>query len=223
MTIRKTLRNIVSKNKKLFNPRMLISILLGTAICSFGAYNIHQQTNITEGGVLGLILLLNHWTGIKPSILSPLLDILAYIFAFKYLGKDFLKISLVATLSLSGFFRLWEQFPPVLPNLSPYPLVAAIIGGIFIGSGCGLIILQGGGGAGDDALALTIAKITQCRISQAYLATDIVVLTLSLTYIPLNRIVFSFVTAIVSSLLIEFIQKFGHKQNNNMSTPDEVV
>ena len=50
--------------------KKLAIILLGTAISSFGMYNIHQQTNITEGGVLGMILLLNHWFGISPSLLT---------------------------------------------------------------------------------------------------------------------------------------------------------
>ena len=28
-------------------------IMLGAMICSFGIHNIHQQTGITEGGVIG--------------------------------------------------------------------------------------------------------------------------------------------------------------------------
>lgn len=214
MLIKKRINNFLEKNRRLFTPTKLMAILLGTAIGSFGVYNIHQQTNITEGGVLGFILLLNHWTGIPPSVLSPLLDILAYTLAFKYLGKDFLKVSIVATLSLASFFKLWEQFPPILPNLSAHPLIAAIVGAIFVGVGCGLIIRQGISGAGDDALALTISKIAHCRISRAYLTTDIIVLSLSLTYIPLHRIVFSLVTVILSSFLVEFIQNFRRKQSD---------
>ncbi len=218
MSVKKILNNIADKNRKLVTPGKLLVILLGTVIGSFGLYNIHQQANITEGGVLGLILLLHHWTEISTSILAPVLDGLCYAFAFKYLGKDFLKVSLVATLSLAGFFRLWEQFPPMLPDLSAYPLAAAIVGGIFIGTGTGLIIRQGGSGAGDDALALTISKVTRCRISHAYLATDITVLALSLTYISLRRIGFSLITVVISSMLIEFIKNFGRKQQLECTT-----
>lgn len=39
---------------------MVLSILLGTAITTFGIYNVHHQADITEGGILGLILLLNY-------------------------------------------------------------------------------------------------------------------------------------------------------------------
>lgn len=43
-------------------------ILLGSAILSFGLYNIHEQTQVTEGGVLGMTLLLQHWLGLSPAI-----------------------------------------------------------------------------------------------------------------------------------------------------------
>lgn len=206
---------LIDNNKGLLTLKGFGAILLGTAIGSFGIYNIHQQANITEGGVIGLILLLNNQLGLSPSLLTPILDILCYAIAFRYLGKDFIKVSSISTLSLAGFFRLWEQFPPVLPNLSPYPLVAAIAGGIFVGTGVGLIIRQGGSSGGDDALALIISKFTRCRLSKAYLATDIVVLSLSLLYIPLQRLVYSLVTVVISSLLIESVQKVGRKKEKS--------
>lgn len=196
-------------NKKAIKQTAVI--LLGTAITSFGLYNIHRQTSITEGGVLGMILLLDHWLHLSPSILSPVLDILCYVAAFRFLGKDFIKWSVVATVSLAGFFKIWELFPPVLPDLNPYPLAAALLGGAFVGIGVGLVIRQGGSCGGDDALALTISKVTGWRISRAYLVTDLTVLTLSLSYIPFRRIIFSLVTVTVSSLLIDFGQSFGKK------------
>lgn len=204
---------INSNVKKIsFNVKRLLFIVLGTAISSFGIYNIHRQTQITEGGVLGLILLLNNWTGISPALLTPILDILCYAFAFRYLGKDFIKISFISTLSLAGFFKLWELFPPVLPNLTEYSLVAAIAGGLFVGTGVGLIIGQGASSGGDDALALILSKLVHCRISRVYLATDITILLISLSYISLRRIAYSLVTVTVSSLMIEYVQRASQKK-----------
>ena len=80
-----------------------------------------------------------------------------------------------------------------------------------MGIGVGLVVRQGGSSGGDDALALAISKVTRIRLSRAYLATDITVLLLSLSYIPLRRIFFSLVTVTVSSLLIEYVQNLGRK------------
>ena len=38
----------------------LVSIF-GSAFLAFGLYNVHALSGVTEGGVLGLTLLLDHW------------------------------------------------------------------------------------------------------------------------------------------------------------------
>lgn len=183
-------------------------IIAGAMICTFGIHNIHQQTGITEGGVIGLMLLAEHWLGISPAYITPILDITCYLLAFKYLGGTFIKISVLSTLSVSIFYKVWELFPPMLPDLSAYPLLAAVLGGIFVGVGVGLIVRQGGSSGGDDALALTISHVTHWRLSRSYLFTDLVVLGLSLTYIPFSKIIFSVITVTLSSFLIDHIQNF---------------
>ena len=74
----KWLRNVLCSLRDEFPPRRLGMIALGAAIATFGLYNIHQRTGITEGGVLGLLLFVNHWTGLPASLVSPVLDLLCY-------------------------------------------------------------------------------------------------------------------------------------------------
>ncbi|MFU0826066.1 MAG: YitT family protein [Lachnoclostridium sp.] len=207
------IRRTIKKINQSFTPRRVISIIAGNAILAFGLHNIHEQAHITEGGVLGLILLLNHWFGISPGILSFLLDVLCYALSFKLLGKEFLKISAFSTLSLMFFFFLWEPFPSVFPRLVSHPLLSAVAGGIFVGLGAGLVIRQGGSTGGDDALALSISKLVGCRIFYAYLVTDVTVLLLSLTYIPLTRIGFSIVSVTISSSIIDFLKNLSPPEN----------
>ena len=188
--------------------RRMLLILLGAMIMTFGIQNIHHQVGITEGGVIGMMLLVDHWTGFSPAYITPVLDIACYILAFKYLGGQFIKISVLSTLSVSAFYKVWEQFPPMLPDLSGHPLAAALLGGVFVGIGVGMIVRQGGSSGGDDALALVISKVTRWRLSRAYLFTDFTVLALSLTYIPVGKIACSVVTVTVSSFLIDRVQDF---------------
>ena len=44
------------------------TLALGAAILAFGLYNVHSQSHITEGGVLGMTLLLEHWLGVSPAV-----------------------------------------------------------------------------------------------------------------------------------------------------------
>ena len=188
--------------------KKILLIFLGAMICTFGIHNIHQRTNITEGGVIGLMLLVEHWLKISPAYITSILDIICYLLAFKFSGGNFIKISIISTIFVSGFYKIWELFPPMLPDLSAHPLIAAVLGGIFVGAGVGLIVRQGGSSGGDDALALTISHISHWKLSRSYLFTDVTVLLLSLTYIPVMRIVFSLITVTISSYLIDWIKEY---------------
>ena len=189
--------------------RKILLILLGAMICTFGIHNIHQRTSITEGGVIGLMLFIEHWLKVSPAYITPILDIACYLLAFKFLGGRFIKISVISTFFVSLFYKFWELFPPMLPDLSERPLLAAVLGGMLVGVGVGLIVRQGGSSGGDDALALSIAHVLHWRLSRAYLFTDVAVLLLSLSYIPVLRIVFSLVTVTISSYLIDWVRAYG--------------
>lgn len=185
------------------------TIALGCAILTFGMHNIHQVVGITEGGVLGGILLLNHWFGIDASIASPVLDVVCYTVGLFVLGAGFLGWSAVSSVLLALFYALWESLPHMLPDLSAYPLVAAILGGVFVGVGAGLVVRCNASAGGDDALALSIHKVTGLKLARCYLFTDLSVLLLSLSYIPITKIVFSLVTVFISSPLIDFVVGLG--------------
>lgn len=180
-------------------------LLAGAAVLAFGLFNIHSRCRITEGGVLGMTLLLQYWLGLSPGISAPVLDISCYLLGLRFLGAGFLKWALAGSAAFSAFYNLFERVGYLLPDLGGRPLLAAVAGGLFVGVGVGLIVRAGGASGGDDALALVIAKVAKCPLSRAYLATDLTVLALSASYIPLAKIACSVVTVTISSFLIERI------------------
>ena len=179
---------------------------LGSAIQAFGLYNIHSISGVTEGGVLGLTLLLEHWFGISPSISGLVLNGACYALGFTLLGREFIFYSFIAGGGFSLFYAIFERFPPLWPQLAEMPLLAAVVGALFVGVGAGLSVRAGGASGGDDALAMCIAHVTGMGIQWAYLSTDLVVLGLSLTYIPLRRIGYSLLTVLISGQLIGLVQ-----------------
>ena len=195
--------------------RRFVLIVVGSGILTFGIHNIHQVVGITEGGVIGALLLANHWLGIPSSIVSPVLDILCYAVALRLLGAGFLGWSAVSSAFIAGFYAIWEQLPHLLPDLSDWPLVASVAGGLFVGVGAGLVVRGGASAGGDDALALSIQKVSGWRLSRCYLVTDLSVLLLSLSYIPVTSIVYSLITVFISSPLIDVIVGMGSDEPAN--------
>lgn len=190
---------------------VLVSVF-GSAFLAFGLYNVHSLSGVTEGGVLGLTLLLDHWFSISPSVSGAILNVLCYGLGWKLLGRRFLAYSFVSTASFSLSYKLYEQFPPLWPELAQLPLLAALIGAVFVGVGAGVCVRAGGAPGGDDALAMSVSHVTGWSIERVYLLSDLIVLLLSLSYIPVRRIGFSLLTVIASGQIIGLIQKIPKKK-----------
>ena len=183
--------------------------LLGSFILAFGLYNVHSISGVTEGGVLGATLLLEHWSGISPAITGGIMNVLCYVLGWKLLGKEFIAYSALATAGFSGTYKICEQFPHLWPGLAQQPLLAALVGALFVGVGAGLCVRIGGAPSGDDALAMSISHATGWKIQWVYLMSDLIVLIMSLSYIPVQRIGYSLFTVLLSGQLIGWIQNFG--------------
>ena len=198
------------ENKKIW--RDVLIILLGSAIQAFGLYHVHSQSNVTEGGALGATLLLQHWFDISPAISGFVINFTCYAIGFAVLGKAFILYSAISGGAFSVFYAFFEQFEPIWPEIGRYPFIAAIAGALFIGVGVGLCVRVGGASGGDDALAMSISKVCKIEIQWIYLITDLVVLVLSLSYIPWQKIIYSLLTVVLSGQIIGWIVKFSWKK-----------
>ena len=184
-----------------------IIAIFSSAFLAFGLYNVHSLAGVTEGGVVGLNLLLEHWFSISPAITNFVANAVCYLLGWKLLGRKFIIYSAVATVSFSVSYWIIEQFPPLWPQLADMPLLAALVGAVFVGIGCGFCVKVGGAVSGDDALAMCISYTLRINIQWAYLITDLTVLGLSLTYIPVTKIAYSLLTVLLSGQIIGWIQK----------------
>lgn len=187
--------------------RNCLAAFFSAVLQAFGIYNIHALADVTEGGVLGATLLAEHWLGISPAVSSLVLNVLCFALGWKVLGRTFIACSMMAALGYSLGYGLFEQFPPLFPQIAGYPLLAAVLGALFIGVGAGLCVRAGGATTGDDALAMSLSHLTGIPIQYIYLVSDLSVLILSLSYIPLRRIAYSLLTVVLSGQIIGWLQK----------------
>lgn len=185
---------------------------LSSAFQAFGMYNVHAIADVTEGGVLGLTLLLEQWFSISPALSGLILNGICYLIGWRTFGREFIYLSLVAAGGFSMGYGICECFPPLWPEIADFPLLAAILGALFIGIGAGICVRAGGATCGDDALAMSLSKITGISIQWIYLISDLTVLGLSLSYIPLPKIGYSLLTVILSGQIIGWIQKIHAKK-----------
>jgi uncharacterized membrane-anchored protein YitT (DUF2179 family) len=184
-----------------------LALLAGSTLLAFGLYHVHSLSGVTEGGVLGLTLLLDHWFGLSPALTGFVLNGVCYLLGWRVIGKDFVLSSLLSGVQFSIAYAVFEQFDHLWPQLADQPLLAAVLGAAFVGVGAGVCVRAGGAPGGDDALAMSLNKLTRLDIQWLYLLSDLFVLLLSLSYIPLRRIAYSLLTVLLSGQIIGLIQK----------------
>ena len=174
---------------------------------AFGLCHVHAVSSVTEGGVLGLTLWLYQTLSLSPAFTGFILNALCYLLGFFILGASFIGYSAVAGGGFSLFYFLFDLLPPVFPALGSYPLIAALAGAAFVGVGVGLCVIAGGAPSGDDAFAMSLSIKMKKDIRIFYLISDVTVLLLSLTYIPLSRIFYSLLSVVLSGQIIGYMQR----------------
>ena len=182
---------------RLTRGNVLLSII-GSAILAFGLHNVHALSGVTEGGILGATLLFRHWWGVSPALSGLIMNAVCYLIGLKTMGAAFIAYSVISGGGFSLFYWLAEQFDPLL---------AAILGAVFVGVGVGLGVRAGGAPSGDDALAMSLSRVLHWPIERGYLITDLTVLALSVTYIDLPRLLCSLLTVLLSGKIIGIVQR----------------
>ena len=203
-----------SKNLKGIIKGILL-VTLGSSILAFGTYNFNYQNGITEGGVLGLLLLVKNIFNISPSVTNLIIDFSLFALGARFFGKRFLIFSIFSTACFSVFYRIFESVGFVVPSLNEYMIFGSIFAGLFVGVGVGFVLRGGGASGGDDVIALLGSKFTPLKVNHVYMLTDAIVLLLSLVYLRIDQVIYSILAVTISGNLIEIIYEYKNKSIEN--------
>jgi uncharacterized membrane-anchored protein YitT (DUF2179 family) len=200
--------------------KKVATIMIGATILAFGSYNFNYQNSVTEGGVLGLLLLIKNVFDISPSLTSLVIDLSLFALGTKFFGKKFLLYSILSTFTFSTMYNTFERIGFLVPNLEHNMLLASILAGIGVGIGVGLVVRGGGASGGDDVIALIGNKFTPLKVNHIYLISDGIVLFLSLVYLDFKQIVFSLIAVTISGKIISIIYN-DEDQDEDSDKEDE--
>ena len=203
--------------------KSILLIIIGATILSFGSYNFNYQNNVTECGGLGLLLLLQHVFNISPSITSVVIDFLLFTIGSKFFGKKFLLYSILSTITFSSTYKIWEKIGFLVPSITNNMLIASILAGIGVGVGVGLVVRGGGASGGDDVIALLGNKFLKLKVNHVYLATDAIVLLMSLVYLDIKQVFFSIIAVTISGKIISIIYKDDEDNKDNIEEIDDEI
>jgi uncharacterized membrane-anchored protein YitT (DUF2179 family) len=151
-------------------------IAFGAALTALGYSLFQVPFDITAGGLSGLAIIINHFTGWREGLLFLVMNIPLVFLGFHHLGRWRFIASVI--LSLLIFSLATDLFILVLPDLlESYPitdniLLSALYAGLTFGLGNGLIFRGGGCFPGTTILGRILQNKTGFPLSQTFLFTD---------------------------------------------------
>ncbi|AWP28370.1 MULTISPECIES: YitT family protein [unclassified Paenibacillus] len=191
--------------------RTMIPIIIGSAIYAFGLLYFIIPNELMEGGVTGITVLLNYAFNISPSISTMVLNIPLFLVGMKILGKRQSIYTGLGIASLTLFLWLFEMLINrgyIVPFRTEHDyILASLYAGVTLGAGLGIVFRFGGTTGGSDIIARIINRKFGFSMGQIILSLDILIIGLSLFFIPLERILYTLVAVFIASKVIDFIQE----------------
>ena len=177
--------------------KSILTIIFGAAIYAFGLTYFVVPHHLFEGGATGITLITYYLFNIPISLMNLLINIPLFILAWKIFGSKTLYTSLLGTISLSIWLAIFEKIPLSF-NLEGDLVIVALVAGVLLGLGLGVIFNAGGTTGGTDIVARILNKYTNISVGKLLFALDYLILLL-------NLIIFQDLRLVTYTLLFDFI------------------
>ena len=159
---------------------------------------------IVGGGLSGIASVLFNLFGLPIGAVTFLLNVPLLLLGWQRLGRRFLlstlRMVVLVSLMTDGIFA---QAPPYRGE----PLLAALFGGILVGSGLGLVLMRGSSTGGVDILVKLIQKrYPHLSLGRIVLVTDLaVVVAAAAVYRNLDTVLYGTIMIYASTEMIDGI------------------
>ena len=177
--------------------KSILTIIFGAAIYAFGLTYFVVPHHLFEGGATGITLITYYLFNIPISVMNLIINIPLFILAWKIFGAKTLYSSLLGTISLSIWLAIFEKIPLSF-NLEGDLVIVALVAGVLLGLGLGIIFNAGGTTGGTDIVARILNKYTNISVGKLLFALDFLILMLIL-------IIFQDLRLVTYTLLFDFI------------------
>lgn len=184
-----------------------IFIIIGAAIFSFGLVHFNIQNELAEGGFTGITLILLFAFNWDPAMMNLVLNIPMFIIGWKLLGKRVFIYTVIGTVSVSIFLKIFMA-NQIDIHLQDDMFLVALFAGLFIGIGLGIIFRYGGTTGGSDIIARLGHKYIGWSMGKTMFLFDALVILVSwAVYLDHRSMMYTLVALFVGARVIDFVQE----------------
>lgn len=186
-------------------------IIAGTAVYAFGLQYFILPNMLMEGGVTGVAVLLDYAADLPVYLTSLLINLPLFFLGWRQLGKSSMMYTFAGTVLLSLFLWIAERLVEdglLTPFRSQQDFILVVLyAGVTLGVGLGLVFRGGGTTGGVDIIARILHRLRGWSMGQVILSLDVLILGMSLFFIPKEKVLYTLVSVFIASKVIDFIQE----------------
>lgn len=183
----------------------IFAMLIGTVLVSLGIV-FYAEVQLAIGSTAGLALLLQYVTGWPFGALFFAINLPFYVLAVLRMGWPF-AIKTFACVALVSWFTI--QIPVWLDISTIHPLFAALVGGGMMGLGILSLFRHKASVGGINILSLYLQDNFRIRAGYFQLGVDAVILAAAFFILPLDRVIYSILGALVLNMIVALNHRPG--------------
>ncbi|KKI55419.1 putative membrane protein [Staphylococcus equorum subsp. equorum] len=189
--------------KQLFrdHTKNVIVCLIGAFVSAIAVNCFILESNLGDGGTVGISLALKYAFGWSPALTSLIINTIVIIVGWKFLSTRTAVYTFIANTAISLFLDLTENFSTGIDNF----VINAAFGGVFVGVGIGLVIAAGGVIGGTSVVAKMLNKYFDIKTSQGIFLLDGLVVLSFLFVLPLENVLFTIIMIFITERATAFI------------------
>lgn len=176
-------------------------IAAGILSAGLGLHGFLLPSNLIDGGVTGISMLLSAITGWPLSIFIPLVNLPFIAIGYRHLGKAFAVRSALGIGGLAAALAL-VHFPIVTNDR----VLDAVFGGFFLGAGIGLAVRGSAVLDGTEIAALLISRESaMVKVGDVILAFNVVLFLVAMAVLGVEAALYSILTYMAAARTLDFI------------------
>lgn len=177
---------------------------IGIAFVAAGMYFFLVPNNLAAGGVSGLGIIINKYTGIPVGALMLVMNVILFIIAFIVLGTSFGVKTIYASLGISGMIWALEKIYPLTSPIVKDELMLQLFFGIFIsGVGMAIVFNQNASTGGTDIIAKIMCKFFPIDIGKALLVSDFFITVFAAATFGIKLGLYALLGVIINGFVID--------------------
>jgi len=198
-TSRWSLKAIVEPTRQvLFN---LFLIALGSVICAIAVNGILIPRHFFGAGFTGLSLLIHYLAPSLPlAVLYLILNVPLFALGWMHVGRRFFLYSIAGVLIYSGALAWIHISVPIHDKI-----LSAILAGIIMGTGSGIILRSLGSAGGLDILSVILLKRFSIRLGTTMLALNCLILGAGAVLFSLEGALYTLIYIYVNSYMVNLV------------------